>query len=267
MTSEINQHLIEPVQLSPIGVIRSPYQEKYSAPRQPGVEVGEQTGVIELIPGVQPGTSLRDLAGFSHLWVISWFHQAEGWNPMVKPPRGSSVKRGVFATRSPHRPNPIGLSLVKIISIRKNRITVSGIDLLDGTPVLDIKPYLPAVEAKPDATSGWISPLSNEDTSRVFTVAWSLMALRQLSWLEQHGITGFRARALLVLSTDPFPHPYKRIRQQADGSLVMAWKDWRLSFLRQEQTIQVQKVFSGYAQTPKPDLHRQFEMEFIGMDD
>ena len=100
--------------LSPIGVVRSPFTDRWRAPRQPGVDGPSAEGRIVLARGRGFEQALRDLDGIERIWVITWFHRNEGWKPMVLPPRGPRVKRGVFATRSPHRPNPLGLSLLPL---------------------------------------------------------------------------------------------------------------------------------------------------------
>jgi len=101
---------------------------------------------------------IRDLQGFDRLWLIFAFHRSEGWKTTVKPPRGGP-KRGVLATRSPHRPNAIGLSAVELVGIEGRTLHLRGVDLLDGTPVLDIKPYVPYADAFPEARAGWIDEL------------------------------------------------------------------------------------------------------------
>ncbi|MSR46508.1 MAG: tRNA (N6-threonylcarbamoyladenosine(37)-N6)-methyltransferase TrmO [Planctomycetes bacterium] len=144
--------------MRPIGVVRSPFRTHLEAPRQPRVApIGE--GVIELRRGLQ--NLLHDLKGFSHIWVLFWCNFSRGWNAQVVPPRDSK-KRGVLATRSPHRPNPIGLSAVELLEVRGTRLRVRGLDMLDGTPVLDLKPYVRYADAIPDATDGWLAELPAE---------------------------------------------------------------------------------------------------------
>jgi len=145
--------------LRPIGYVRSPYRNRIDAPHQPSVVEGTETGRaaearIELEEFL-PESALRGLEGFERIWVIFAFHRSEGWAPLVKPPRGQG-RKGVLATRSPHRPNPIGLSALELVGIEGRVLTVRGMDLLDGTPVLDIKPYVPYADAFPEAKAGWI---------------------------------------------------------------------------------------------------------------
>lgn len=156
-----------------IGRVRSPYRERFGTPRQPTVTENvlggcEQDGVIELFEGNSYEAALADLEGFEFCWVVSWLHlNGRGWTPRVRPPRQANAgdpKRGLFATRAPHRPNPIGLSALRIVSVdaAARSVTVRGLDLLDGTPVLDIKPYVPFCDAFPHARAGWLDALPGE---------------------------------------------------------------------------------------------------------
>ena len=148
-------------QFEQIGVIHSPYKEKFAVPRQPGL-VTSGSGELHLIAPYNQTDAVRGLEAFSHLWVVFVFHQTMegGWRPTVRPPRlGGNARMGVFATRSTFRPNPIGMSLVELKGIRcqKDRVILElgSLDLVDGTPVIDIKPYLPFAEALPDARASY----------------------------------------------------------------------------------------------------------------
>lgn len=162
------KNVVSTLTFTPIGFIRSPYRCRMDAPHQPPVVEGTETGAlaeafIEL-DSFLPEEVLQNLAGFERIWVIFVFHRSEGWKPLVKPPRGRG-KRGVFATRSPHRPNAIGLSALELVTIEGRTLRVKGVDLLDGTPILDIKPYVPYADAFPDARAGWIDEV-DETTGR-----------------------------------------------------------------------------------------------------
>lgn len=152
-----------------IGRIRSPYKEKFAVPRQPGL-VEDGGGELHLLPPYNQAEAVRGLEAFSHLWVMFIFHQTMegGWRPTVRPPRlGGNARVGVFATRSTFRPNPLGMSLVELKGIHcqgKDVILKLGsLDLVDGTPVVDIKPYLPFAESQPQALAGFAqdSPQAN----------------------------------------------------------------------------------------------------------
>jgi len=148
------------LQLSPIGIISSCYKEKFGIPRQPSLV---PAAMAELVLGDEFGEeSVRGLEGFSHIWINFVFHetQAQGWKPMVRPPRlGGNEKVGVFASRSTFRPNPLGLSVIELLGVEtksgKVVLHLAGCDLMDGTPVLDIKPYLPYADIIPNAKGGF----------------------------------------------------------------------------------------------------------------
>ncbi len=144
-----------------IASIRTPYREKFATPRQPGLAPSVRAQV-ELHPDFASPEAVRGLEGFSHIWLIFLFHQSyqQGWKPTVRPPRlGGNQRIGVFSCRSPFRPNPIGLSAVKLLSVecRQGRVIleVQGADLVDGTPILDIKPYLPYTDGISEAHGGF----------------------------------------------------------------------------------------------------------------
>ncbi len=147
--------------LEPIATIHSPYREKFATPRQPGL-VPSVTATIKFLPGFATPEAVRGLEGFSYLWLIFIFHHnwQKGWKPTVRPPRlGGNQRVGIYASRSPFRPNPIGLSAVKLLAVNNDRgdisLEIQGADLIDGTPILDIKPYITYGDSLPEATSGF----------------------------------------------------------------------------------------------------------------
>ena len=151
-----------PFQFTPIAYVRSPYAKRIDAPHQAtvvqGTESGDaETAIIEFTADI-PHAAFRDLDGFERIWLVYVFHRSDGWKAEVRPPRGGG-KRSVLATRSPHRPNAIGLSAVNLIAVEPASLQVRGIDLLDGTPILDIKPYVPYADAFPDSLAGWIDAI------------------------------------------------------------------------------------------------------------
>lgn len=153
--------LTESYSINPVGIVHSCFSENFGIPRQSGLAKSANAN-IELLPPYNQQEIVRGLEEFSHIWLIFLFHKNIGKEkyPTVRPPRlGGNKRMGVFATRSPFRPNNIGLSVVKLESIRTEQakiiLTVSGIDLLDGTPVIDIKPYIPYADCLPDAIAGY----------------------------------------------------------------------------------------------------------------
>jgi tRNA (adenine37-N6)-methyltransferase len=141
----------------PIAILRTPFAEKFGVPRQSGL-VPEAEGRVEFLPEFAAPEFTRGLEAFSHVWLITGFHQNPVWTSgaTVRPPRlGGNERLGVFASRAPNRPNGLGLSLVSLIEITAGMLRVGGVDAVDGTPVYDVKPYLPWTDARPEATTGW----------------------------------------------------------------------------------------------------------------
>jgi tRNA-Thr(GGU) m(6)t(6)A37 methyltransferase TsaA len=234
----------------PIGVVHSPFRDRVSAPRQ-GSAPGSASGRIELRKGRGFEHALADIEGWERLWVIFCFHlNAPGvWRPKVLPPR-SHTKRGVFATRSPHRPNPIGLSVVELVAVEGLELSVRELDILDGSPVLDIKPYVPYADAFPTSRSGWLDAPAERARAAVdpepgFAVEWSPLATAQAEWLSrEHGVH-LTTPVNRVLSLGPQPHPYRRIRADGDG-FRLAVKDWRIRFRVAARTVTIEAIGVGY---------------------
>lgn len=157
------------VMLRTIAVVCSPYKERFGCPRQPTVTSGvlggsSQEGVLKFTNDERFKLALEDLDGFEYIWIISYLHMNQGWSPKVTPPRGPRQKRGLFATRSPHRPNHIALSACQVAGVNTTGLAISvrGLDLLDGTPVLDVKPYVPYCDSFPKARAGWIDEVAQD---------------------------------------------------------------------------------------------------------
>ncbi len=158
-----------------IGRIHSPYKEKFAVPRQPGL-IEDGGGELHLLPPYNQAEAVRGLEDFSHLWLMFIFHQTMegGWRPTVRPPRlGGNARVGVFATRSTFRPNPLGMSLVELKGIRCQGkeviLQLGSLDLVDGTPVVDIKPYLPFAESQPQALAGFAQDAPRADMPVTFS--------------------------------------------------------------------------------------------------
>ncbi|MBQ4139734.1 MAG: tRNA (N6-threonylcarbamoyladenosine(37)-N6)-methyltransferase TrmO [Clostridia bacterium] len=170
----------EEMLIKPIAHIHCGYKEKFGIPRQSGLVRSVQAKIV-FLPEYRNPDAFRGLEGYSHLWIIWQFSKAvrETWSPTVRPPRlGGNTRMGVFASRSPFRPNPLGLSSVKLISIELDTprgpiLTVSGADLLDGTPIYDIKPYLAYTDSHPEASSGFALTSDAPKIAVVFDAAIS----------------------------------------------------------------------------------------------
>ena len=184
-----------------IARVHSDFSSKFGVPRQSGlVDALEATVVFE--PEYRNADALRGMEGFSHLWLIWVFDQAvrDTWSPTVRPPRlGGNQRMGVFATRSPFRPNPIGLSSVQLKEIRQTEdgpvLVIRGADLMDGTPILDIKPYIPYADAHPDAIGGFAAVPAGETLQVVIPDA----CLKKIPENRREALRG-------VLAQDPRPH-------------------------------------------------------------
>ncbi|APR83497.1 Hypothetical protein A7982_08846 [Minicystis rosea] len=269
--------MLAPVSFTPIGVVRTPFPDRVSAPRQPyaGAEV---QGTIELFPGHDFEHALSDLEGWDRLWVIFCFHLNEPgvWRPKVLPPRSPDKRRGVFSTRSPHRPNPIGLSVVRLDSVEGLTLRIRDVDIVDGSPVLDLKPYVPYADAFPDARTGWLAPLAPAATGEPvqardpepgFHVTWSAAAAAQAAWLAERGID-LETPVNRALTLGPQPHPYRRIKREGAG-FRLAVKDWRIRFHVDGRAVTVDAIGSGYraaelaaSQAPEVALQRDFVAAF-----
>lgn len=182
-----------------IGHIRTPYSEKFGVPRQSGLCRSQGTIVFE--PKFRSLDAVRGLEGFSHVWLLWLFDRRldKGWSPTVRPPRlGGNERMGVFATRSPFRPNPVGLSCVALRAVEQTPdgpvLHVEGADLVDGTPILDIKPYLPYCDSHPDARGGWTDGVE----SVALTVDFPAPLLAMVPAADRIGLTD-------ALACDPRP--------------------------------------------------------------
>lgn len=222
------------ITIQPIAHIRSDFSTKFGIPRQSGL-VRELRATIVFEPEFRNADALRGMEGFSHLWLIWQFSEAvrSGWSPTVRPPRlGGNTRMGVFATRSPFRPNNLGLSCVTFLGLEETEqwgtvIHVGGADLMDGTPIFDIKPYIPYADCQPDALGGFT------DTAGDFLLEVDFPA-QLIKILPEEK----REAAVEVLSHDPRPS-YQRKPGRVYG-LTFAGFDIR--FTVEENRLQVVAV-------------------------
>jgi len=194
-------------QFQAIGTIRTCFTEKFGIPRQPGL-VPEAEGILTLLPPFDQAEMVRELEGFSHVWVLFVFHglAGRGFKSTVRPPRlGGQRRIGVLASRSGFRPNPIGMSVVELAAVEfprgRTQLRLRGVDLLDGTPVLDIKPYLPYADCVPGARGGFAAAGSPE----LLGVTFSARAREQLTRQTHLEPAKFQRLIAQVLSQDPRP--------------------------------------------------------------
>lgn len=217
--------------ISAIARMRSDFPTKFGIPRQSGL-VDELESVIIFEPEFRNPDALRGIEGYSHIWLIWQFSEAirSDWSPTVRPPRlGGNTRMGVFATRSPFRPNALGLSCVKLLGLEETEsfgtvIHVAGADLMDGTPIFDIKPYIPYGDCHPDATGGFT------DTAEDFLLN-VVFPDELLTKLPENK----RQAAIGVLSHDPRPS-YQRNPERIYG-LQFAGVDIRFRVLDKTLTV------------------------------
>ncbi|MDA5537072.1 tRNA (N6-threonylcarbamoyladenosine(37)-N6)-methyltransferase TrmO [Yersinia mollaretii] len=205
-----------------IGVIRSPYKEKFAVPRQPGL-IEDGGGELQLLAPYNQPEAVRGLSDFSHLWVMFVFHQTMdgGWRPTVRPPRlGGNARMGVFATRSTFRPNPIGMSLIELKGVRCQGgeviLELGSLDLVDGTPVIDIKPYLPFAESQPQARAGFAQSAPDANMQ----VCFSTTAEQQLAQQQQRH-PNLRRFITQVLAQDPRPAYRKKDNESREYAVLL----------------------------------------------
>lgn len=254
--------------LEPIGYLHSPRRYKYEQPRQSTLHE-QLTGYIELEGGYNFEQALTDLSGFSHIWLIYQFHLNENWKPKVNPPRDPGRKIGVFATRSPHRPNPIGMSCVELVKIDGRRLYLKNYDLLDGTPILDIKPYLSYCDAFPEASTGWLPTEQEPEIEVIFSEQFE----RQGRWLIENAQLDPFTFAEMQLNKLPTSSKRKRVYHLPNDHYELGYRTWRLLFEYPSNghTLTMQGIRSNYtaddlAETAdkygdKP-IHRQFNQTF-----
>lgn len=211
--------------MSPIGFVEAEVRGRYEAPHQ-GVFGGDTVSVIKLERNRNFEQALKDLEGFERIWVIYLFHLNDSWKPMVTPPRNKGKKVGVFASRSPHRPNGIGLSCVTLNRIEGLNIYISNSDILDGSPVLDIKPYLPWSDSFPDSKTGWAK--TGERT--VYTVEFSADALSICNRIFEEDGVNLAGYARVQLTFEPWDISRKRIDSISDNEFGLTYRTWQIIY-------------------------------------
>lgn len=253
--------------MKPIGTFHSGSVHPYEARRQASVDLENSVGEIRLLPNQDFEQALEDLEGFERIWIIYQFHRNNEWKPKVMPPRGPREKRGVFATRAPYRPNAIGMSCVRLVKVEGLKVVVEGHDLLNETPVLDIKPYIPYADAFPEAKVGWLEDVESEK----WEVKFSTIALEQIEWLENEGVTQMKGFIQGQLEFDPLDHKRKRVEETKAGHRL-CYRTWRANFTVTEKIVRVESIQSGYkmldlemSDDPYADkeVHRRFISEFV----
>ena len=223
----MTEHLIRP-----IAHMRSDFAGKFGIPRQAGV-VEELESYVVFEPEFRRAEALRGIEGFSHLWLIWQFSEnlRQDWSPTVRPPRlGGNTRLGVFATRSPFRPNALGLSCVKLLAVEEGRsglmLKVGGADLMDGTPIFDIKPYIPYADCKPEAACGFAP-----DAGATLQVRYAPGTAERLPPEKRPALTG-------ILANDPRP----RYQQQPQRVYALDFAGYTVRFTVDGETLTVTEI-------------------------
>ena len=248
---------------APIGFVRGGGNYPQEAPRQ-GV-FARNEGVIELLPERNFETALADLGGFERIWIVFVFDRNRNWKPKVCPPDGAADRRiGLFATRSPHRPNPVGISAVELVRVEGRRVHIRNFYLLDGTPVLDIKPYIPAADAFPDSAAGWRDELDSTRRELFFAEE----ALEVIGFIRSHGGPDLENAARVQLATRALDPRRQRLTEldRAGHLWLLAFRTWRIVFTAPPvpEPIRVERIYGGYSaeelQSGAPDPYRDKEL-------
>lgn len=240
--------------IKPIGVIHSDLRYRYETPRQ-GILAGGNISVIELNPNNNYEQALKDLDGFDRIWVLYQFHLNNNWKPLVNPPRHTRKKVGVFASRAPYRPNQIGMSCVRLEKIEGLKIFISESDILDGSPIIDVKPYLPYSDSFPDAATGWVK----HGVENIFDVQIETLAENQCKWLKETANINLIDFARLQLEFNPTDSSRKRITdidETSNGNFILAYRTWRILYSVNEETktVTMNEIRSGYSKEELIDL-------------
>ncbi len=268
---QVNQRMNESIVYNPIGYLKCDEKHRFETPRQ-GV-LAQNTGVIELEPNMNFEQAIADLPGFDRIWVIYSFHLNKTWKPKVTPPRsGDKRKVSVLATRSPHRPNSIGMSCVELVKIEGRKIFIKNFDLLEDTPIIDIKPYIPYCDSFPDAKTGWLP----QEMPPTHTCTFSDNAIERAECVYNGYNLNLLNFAELQLSNNPTNGERKRLYviDEEAGLYELGCRTWRIHFTVAADTVHINNITSSYQPSElapdaedkydDKDVHRTFAARFSG---
>lgn len=235
------------IEFEPIGTFYSQASYKYEVPRQ-GVFFRGHPGRIELLPHKGFEEALRDLGSFERLWIVFHFHQNSGWRPTTRPPvpPADHDRVGTFASRSPYRPNPIGLSCVKLVSMEKLTLHLDEADLLNETPILDIKPYIPKADAFPNAKAGWVDAQNVE----LWKIVPSEIFKAESDWIFEMCGWDLQSFAECQLANSPLDSTRRRVKVNMETHTAeLAFRTFRMDFQFDEAKKQILllRIRSGYS--------------------
>ena len=225
------------MELKVIAYARNGHTDKFGIPRQSREESPILTRIV-FEPEYNVPEALRGIEGYSHLWLIWGFSEVDSWSPTVRPPRlGGNTRMGVFATRSPYRPNPLGLSSVRLIGIENGDLIVSGADLLDGTPIYDIKPYLSFSDSHPDAKNG----LAEETKDDQLEVKWQVEGTTSIAEDKRYGLglpRDTKDAITYILAKDP----RTACQDDPEREYKMDYDGYTITFSVNKQVVVVKKI-------------------------
>lgn len=225
------------MELKVIAYARNGHTDKFGIPRQSREESPILTRIV-FEPDYNVPEALRGIEGYSHLWLIWGFSEVDSWSPTVRPPRlGGNKRMGVFATRSPFRPNPIGLSSVRLVRVGQGELVVSGADLLDGTPIYDIKPYLSFSDSHPDAKNGF----AEETKDYQLEVKWQVEGTTSIAEDKRYGLglpRDTKDAITYILAQDPRP----AYQDDPEREYKMDYAGYTITFSVNKQVVVVKKI-------------------------
>ena len=237
--------------LIPIGFVKSALKHRYETPRQ-GVLAKKSIAVIHLNPKNNFEQAIKELDGFDRVWIIYQFHLNKNWKPLVTPPRHTRKKVGVFATRAPYRPNQIGLSCVKLDKVEGLKIFISESDLLDSSPILDIKPYLPYSDSFPDVKTGW----AKSNITEMFNIVFNAKSKKSAEELKSEKNINLFDYTRIQLEFNPTDLSRKRIsivKSQKSGkeNFVLNYQDWQIHYSVDEINKKISVIEIIYSERKK----------------
>lgn len=225
------------MELKVIAYARNGHTDKFGIPRQSREESPILTRIV-FEPDYNVPEALRGIEGYSHLWLIWGFSKVDSWSPTVRPPRlGGNKRMGVFATRSPYRPNPIGLSSVRLVRVGQGELVVSGADVLDGTPIYDIKPYLSFSDSHPDAKNGF----AEETKDYQLEVKWQVEGTTSIAEDKRYGLglpRDTKDAITYILAQDPRP----AYQDDPEREYKMDYDGYTITFSVKKQVVVVKKI-------------------------
>ena len=223
--------------LKVIAYARNGHTDKFGIPRQSREESPILTRIV-FEPDYNVPEALRGIEGYSHLWLLWGFSEVDSWSPTVRPPRlGGNKRMGVFATRSPFRPNPIGLSSVRLVRVGQGELVVSGADVLDGTPIYDIKPYLSFSDSHPDAKNGF----AEETKDYHLEVKWQVEGTTSIAEDKLYGLglpRDTKDAISYILAQDPRP----AYQDDPEREYKMDYDGYTVTFSVNKQVVVVKKI-------------------------